>query len=291
MIDPMATLVTAVTHAGFRMAHPVNRRLWGPAFGAGPQSLRERLVADSSFAEALASEPEIEAELERLAEQGIEAITLFSDAYPERWLRAFGDRRPPVVFAQGDVARLNRPGIAVVGSRNADERALEFAESCGRAAAERGWILISGGARGIDLAAIVAACRAGGEAVILAADSLKEIRKRLVRSEVDPEQVTAATVFHPDSGFSVGQAMGRNKLIYALARSAVVAACEEGTGGTWSGATEALEHDWSPVCVWVGLGAPKDNLVLERRGAIPVKEPGELFETRHKPRAPTLFEE
>jgi predicted Rossmann fold nucleotide-binding protein DprA/Smf involved in DNA uptake len=39
--------------------------------------------------------------------------------------------------------------------------------------------------------------------------------------------------YDPKSGFNVGHAMQRNKLIYALADAALVVNADEGTGGTW----------------------------------------------------------
>jgi predicted Rossmann fold nucleotide-binding protein DprA/Smf involved in DNA uptake len=54
---------------------------------------------------------------------------------------------------------------------------------------------------------------------------------------------------HPDAGFSVGNAMARNKLIYALSTVTYVAAVVEGQGGTWNGAVEALRHGYGRVAV------------------------------------------
>ena len=48
--------------------------------------------------------------------------------------------------------------------------------------------------------------------------------------------------YDPAAGFNVGHAMGRNKLIYALADAALVVSSDHGKGGTWEGAVEQLER-------------------------------------------------
>ena len=76
------------------------------------------------------------------------------------------------------------------------------------------------------------------------------------------------TPYSPKAGFSVGTAMGRNKLIYALADYALVIASDAGKGGTWAGATEALKAGWAPVFVLSGPDAPEGNQQLLQKGAL-----------------------
>lgn len=54
--------------------------------------------------------------------------------------------------------------------------------------------------------------------------------------------------FHPEAGFSTGNAMARNKYIYCLAESALVVHSGK-NGGTFSGAQENLKKGWVPL--WV----------------------------------------
>ncbi|HXF72904.1 MAG TPA: hypothetical protein VNO79_09895, partial [Actinomycetota bacterium] len=74
------------------------------------------------------------------------------------------------------------------------------------------------------------------------------------------------------AGFTVGGAMARNKLIYALAERTLVVAADLERGGTWAGATEALKRNLGPVLVWVGPGAGRGNRALADAGAIPVHD-------------------
>ena len=73
---------------------------------------------------------------------------------------------------------------------------------------------------------------------------LPEIRHALERGDL-----CLVTPYSPNAGFSVGAAMGRNRLIYCLADYAIVVASDAEKGGTWAGATEALKNGWVPNVV------------------------------------------
>ena len=61
--------------------------------------------------------------------------------------------------------------------------------------------------------------------------------------------------------------MGRNKIIYALSKAVVVIRSDEGSGGTWAGATEAIRNKTSAVISWTGDGAGAGNAELVNQGA------------------------
>ena len=78
-------------------------------------------------------------------------VALDDPAYPARLLEA-GDP-PPVLYAIGDIARLQAPSIAIVGSRNATPQGQEDAREFARTLADAGLTVVSGLAVGIDAAA------------------------------------------------------------------------------------------------------------------------------------------
>ena len=90
--------------------------------------------------------------------------------------------------------------------------------------------------------------------------------------------VCLATPFKPSAGFSISNAMARNKLIYATARATLVVATDEGRGGTWEGATEALRHSYGFVRVWGGQGGGSGNDALVAKGAAPIEDVADLLE-------------
>ena len=181
------------------------------------------------------------------------------------------------LHAVGVLGLLVQPGIDVVGSRNVSAEGAEVAGALGRQAASLGLPLISGAARGVDQMAMNAAFEAGGTVVGIPAQSLiRMLRSPGVRRAVHDGRTVMCTPYAPDSPFTVGKAMGRNKLIYALSEVTVAVAADNGSGGTWSGASEALKGDYCRVAVWRGSGEGPGNEPLERRGALPLTDTSDL---------------
>ena len=78
------------------------------------------------------------------------------------------------------------------------------------------------------------------------------------------------STYNPEAGFNVGNAMGRNKYIYALADFAVVVSSDYRSGGTWAGGEEELRREGGrPIFVRSGPGVPKGNTELLKLKAQP----------------------
>lgn len=214
-------------------------------------------------------------ELDKLADVGIWAMGHMDPDYPSRLSKRLARGAPPVLFGAGDRTLLGQGGLAVVGSRDSAESALEAAASIGQRAAEGGITIISGAARGIDQAAMEGAAQASGRVVGVVADRLdRRIRDKALRDPIAAGLMVLATPYVPSAGFSVRTAMGRNKVIYGLADVAVVISSAAGSGGTWEGATQAIKGGQIPVFVWSG-GSPKGRQGLMEAGARPWPLAGE----------------
>ena len=85
-------------------------------------------------------------------------LTWAHPAYPKVLLES-GDA-PLVIYAKGHIELLDRPAIAMVGSRNCSQGGGDTAEAFAQAFAERGVTVVSGMALGIDAASHVGALRA-----------------------------------------------------------------------------------------------------------------------------------
>jgi len=246
-----------------------------------PEGVAGRVEALTASALSLAFE------LERLEQTGIRTLTAFDEHYPQRWLERLGTRAPPLVYGAGAVELLDTAGLGVVGSRDVSEAGGEVAKEVVRLAARRGLPLVSGGARGVDQLAMDAAFEAGGAVVGILAESLsRKLKRPDVRRAVYDGSTVMCTPYSPDAPFSAGNAMGRNKLIYAQAALTVVIASDDGSGGTWSGATEALKHGFGPVAVWRGDGEGPGNGPLQQRGALPVSSLDDIESLLDDPPAP-----
>ncbi len=216
--------------------------------------------------------------LERSERQGFFALTPFDAGYPRTLRQRLGDQAPPVLFTVGARELLSTESIGVVGSRAVSGEGEAVARRIGDRVVHEGLAVVSGGAKGVDRAAMSAAHEAGGLVVGFLAESLlRRVREPTARRALADGTTCFATPFDPSAGFSVAHAIGRNRLIYASARTTVVVASALDRGGTWEGATEALRRGYGSVAVWVGPGAGAGNERLAELGATPIEDLSSLL--------------
>ncbi|WCR46137.1 DNA-processing protein DprA [Stutzerimonas stutzeri] len=82
---------------------------------------------------------------------------------------------PPLLFIAGDAALLDRPQLAMVGSRRASRHGLDNARAFARSLAAGGFVITSGLALGIDGAAHQGALEAGGKTVAVLGTGLERL--------------------------------------------------------------------------------------------------------------------
>lgn len=212
-------------------------------------------------------------ELEQLAASGIWCVTLADEFYPARIKSTLKHQAPAVLFGAGDMTILEKPAVGIVGSRNLDDSGADFARRLGSLCARSQVAVVSGGARGTDRFAMQGALDSGGYAIGILADSLiQTIRQPDVRKFIMDARLVLLTPYRPDNGFSVGAAMGRNKIIYGAADYSVIVASDYQKGGTWAGAIETLAAGWCPLFVRSGDRAGLGNQELINRGARPISD-------------------
>lgn len=213
--------------------------------------------------------------IERWQSRTIWVISRADACYPRRLKKRLKEDAPPVLYGCGNPAILETGGLAVVGSRHVDESLIEHTERIGRLAATARRTLVSGGARGIDQAAMRGALDAGGKAIGVLADSLEQAAiARAHREVLMAGRLVLISPYDPAAGFNVGHAMQRNKLIYGLADAALVVSADYQKGGTWAGAIEQLEKlRFVPVYVRSNGGIEKGMDALRQKGALPWPEP------------------
>jgi DNA processing protein len=159
-------------------AYPDPQRLEVAAAGdiadlAGPAAAGElcRLLEDGGWSRLL---EQAELSLLRCRERGVTPVSLASDLYPSL-LRLIPDP-PPLLYACGNLQLLTRvDAVAVVGTRNPTELGLRIARKVARHFAERGYVIVSGLAKGIDTAAHLGALDAGGATVAVLGTPLDRI--------------------------------------------------------------------------------------------------------------------
>lgn len=132
--------------------------------GLKPDTLQE--LKDSAILE------KANAEIERLEKLNAQVITLEDDEYPDL-LREIHD--PPIaLYVRGDLQKaMERPALAVVGSRRCSTYGVNVAESLSRDLASHGLTIVSGLARGIDAGAHRGTLEAGGQTIAVVGTGLE----------------------------------------------------------------------------------------------------------------------
>lgn len=180
--------------------------------------------------------------VEHWNQRSIWVISRADSNYPRRFKERLGEAAPPVLYGCGNPDLLGKGGLAVVGSRNVSDELLQYTANMARLCAEAGHAVISGGARGVDQAAMRGAGEAEGQVVGVLADSLERaVINREHRQPLMSGSLILCSPYDPQAGFNAGHAMQRNKLIYALADAALVVNADYQKGGTWNGAVEQIE--------------------------------------------------
>lgn len=193
--------------------------------------LTERLqAADPHLLEAASARAAEARRVRQKADaEGIGVLAWNDPRFPAALL-TIGDA-PPALWYTGSLDVLQRPAIAIVGSRSASAVALEIAARLGEDLAARGVAVVSGLARGVDSAAHRGALRSGATLAVLgsgpdiiyphahAALARDIARAGMVLSEFPPG--TPPLAFH----FPM-----RNRLISGLAHAVVVIEASEQSG-------------------------------------------------------------
>ena len=213
--------------------------------------------------------------LERWQARAIWVVSRADAQYPQLLKDRLRDDAPALLYGCGDISILETGGLAVVGSRHADDALLDYTMAVGGLVARAGRTLVSGGAKGIDQAAMRGALEAGGKVSGVLSDSLERTTmNREHRNLLLDGEMVLLSPYDPNAGFNVGNAMQRNKLIYAFADAALVVSSDLDKGGTWSGAVEQLrKYAFTPLYVR-STGVRSEALeALRDRGALPWPNP------------------
>lgn len=173
-------------------------------------------------------------------------------AWPDR-LRALGAQMPQFLFVNGNKDLLSRCSVSVSGSRDVSDETLDVARKCGTQVADAGFVLVCGGARGVDLAAQRGALDAQGSLILVPAyPPQKLLRQQRLQDAQASGRLLIACDTWPDEPFSAQKALSRNHTIYALGEAALVVASRNGVGGSWRGALDCLRGGYTPVFAVMG---------------------------------------
>lgn len=225
-------------------------------------------ITGSRLSQLLARGIALGFEQERWAKQGIWVISRADSGYPEHMRKRLGTAAPVLLYGTGNQMLLKHHGVAVVGGRDADNESLSFARQVAAQCTTDGLVIISGGARGVDNEAVSAALEMHGAAIVVMAEGIaKSALSKAYRPHLAAQRLALVSPYVPQARWNAGNAMGRNKIVYALSQLTVVASSGL-EGGTWEGANENMNAKWVPMLVRSQGNIPAGNIALINRGAI-----------------------
>lgn len=193
--------------------------------GVGPQTAQQILQIDLV---------QLERYVKRWQADDIQILTWNHDAYPAL-LKSLSDA-PPLLFKLGSWQSTPTQTLAIVGTREPSETALQFTQLLAFLAARQGWTIVSGLARGIDQAAHVGALAATpqGQTVAVLGEGVRHgqrqrpLTRRIVEkgalfAEVAPEVSPAPTLL-----------VARNRIISGMSQAVVMVEAGERSGALYT---------------------------------------------------------
>jgi DNA processing protein len=165
-----------------------------------------------------------------LAAPGHDVVAWDDTDYPRALLEL--GYAPPVLFFVGRRELLNRPALAIVGSRNATAQGLDNARNFARALAEAGLTIVSGLALGIDAAAHEGALGRAGSTLAVVGTGLDRVypaRHRALAHRIADEGGLLSE-FPPGTPPRENNFPRRNRLISGLAKGVLVVEAAQKSG-------------------------------------------------------------
>jgi DNA processing protein len=209
---------------------------------------------------------------ETLNNEGYELIPIVSPEYSKTLKENLkAAHSPALLYVKGNKQIMQEKSIAIVGSRNASDKSLEFTDNIARLASREYKVVVSGFAKGVDKQALDSAINYKGQSIIVLPQGIMTFGsgfKKYYKQIVDGNVLVLSTFF-PKAPWQAEFAMARNPIIYGLADEIYVAESSE-KGGTWSGVVDGLRKNRT---IYVRKPEPSEitaNNLLIQKGAIAV---------------------
>lgn len=211
---------------------------------------------------------------------GYDIIEISDDRYPEK-LRAIDDP-PAVIYVSGVLPRFDNGNcISIIGTRKATVYGIRTAFELGSSLAKKNFVIISGGALGIDCAAHRGVLQADGVTVCVLGcginfDYLKE--NKSMREQITRKGAVISE-YPPNTSASSRNFPQRNRIISALCEGLVVVEAPKASGSMIT-VNCALSQNKDIFSVMGNVDSPysEGTNALIKDGAIPVTSYKDILE-------------
>lgn len=176
--------------------------------------------------------------------------TLDVEQFPLKLLSKARQKINPLLFGSGDLSILSKPSVGIVGSRDISENTLQYVHKAVEKFTDNNISIMSGGAKGVDLVAMNHALELGHCVIgVLPSELNKALRDMETIKYIAEGQLLLLSPEMPESHWTIGRAMGRNKYIYLLSNAVLVGQISKPSGGTWAGINECSKNSWNRIYI------------------------------------------
>ena len=207
-------------------------------------------------------------------------IKIGDEDYPKKFLQL---KKPPkTIWVEGDISLLEKPALAIVGSRKNTPYGEKIAKLFATQIAKQGIVIVSGLALGIDTIAHTYSKNTLGNTIAVIGSGLNQIypeENRKLAKEIIDGGGCLISEYEPDEKVNMRNFPKRNRLICALSEGVFVVEADYRSGSKLTG-NLGLKYDKKVFCVPRNIGELRGwgtNLLIQE-GAKIVLSPGDILE-------------
>jgi len=191
------------------------------------------------------------------------------DYYPNHRFLSAVPPLPALLWAIGSCSLLAQQSktLGIAGSRETTSEILDLVRSFAHQASRKGWLIVSGLAKGVDMAAHEGAIDGGLGTIGVLASGISKAESNLNQSELD--EVAIISQFEPPVPWSGQRAMQRNSTIAGLSDRVLIAASGL-SGGSWEMAQLCLKKGKDVFVFDLTADEAEGNQKLIKAGATPL---------------------
>lgn len=207
-------------------------------------------------------------------------IKIGDENYPKKFLQL--EKPPKTIWVDGDISLLEKPALAIVGSRKNTPYGEKIAKLFATQISKQGIVIVSGLALGIDTIAHTYSKNSLGNTIAVTGSGLNQIYPEenieLAKEIIDGGGCLLSE-YEPDEKVNMRNFPKRNRLICALSEGIFVVEADYRSGSKLTG-NLGLKYGKKVFCVPSNIGELRGwgtNLLIQE-GAKLVLSPGDILE-------------
>ncbi len=221
---------------------------------------------------------------EQYKKNGIKTISYFDKEYPIKLKKI--DVPPVVLFAKGNIKFLNAPSISIVGTRHPTEETYNWTVNFAKKMSDNGYVIISGGAIGVDKAAHKGALIYGRATVCVLGSGINNPypKENIDMINLISENGLVISEYLPDQNVREFSLVERNRITSGLGDAIIIVATGINGGSIWQ-FKNAHSQKKLVFCPNPKLNLnPNDGLIqlIKEGKVVPINEPSDVLTTLHK---------